>query len=204
MAAARDRTLRLIYGLIFRLSEKGSVAGVEVGVPPGLDVLPKVALAIQAVLERSPTDGIRLQRFVKRVLVLDELDGLAEWSDACRTIGLDAQYVAASDTEVGHLAATIVHEITHAWLASRGYKYRESDRNRIEGICFRREVSFARRFPCTVEYVERCERQAREAANSSYFSQESFVARGKERLVQLGFPRWLAEAISRGAAPRAR
>ena len=45
------------------------------------------------------------------------------------------------------VATAIVHEATHARLWHRGIRYDEAVRQRVEGICLRRELALARKLP---------------------------------------------------------
>ena len=53
----------------------------------------------------------------------------------------------ADTTDTALIAAVIVHEATHARLWRCGFGYDEDERHRIEAICVRRELAFARRLP---------------------------------------------------------
>lgn len=57
---------------------------------------------------------------------------------------LDERVVAAETTTVEWIASAIVHETTHARLEKCGVRYNEAVRLRIERICIRRELDFAR------------------------------------------------------------
>jgi hypothetical protein len=71
---------------------------------------------------------------------------LGKYTHSLRACELDERFVAApSPPEV--IAATIVHEATHARLWRCGIGYDESLRHRVEAVCCRREVAFASKLP---------------------------------------------------------
>lgn len=70
--------------------------------------------------------------------------GAAQFDPALRACLLDERFVLDEASDAPTIAAVIVHEATHARLWHCGIGYEEQLRSRVEAICLRRELAFAR------------------------------------------------------------
>lgn len=118
----------------------------------------------------------------------------AEYYGALKACVLDERYVAGASLE--SLAATIVHEATHARLARCGFGYEEGMRSRIEAVCHRRELSFAARLPDSAvlqqeiaRMLERCRAHPEGYANERFRERRRQGAIDALRYVET--PEWL-------------
>jgi hypothetical protein len=104
------------------------------------------ALRLIKTYDRPKYDRLRcdLDRIWVRPLMSG---GVAQFSPALRACLLDERFVLDDTRDAGFVAAVIVHEATHARLWHRGIRYDEAVRQRVEAICMRRELAFARRLP---------------------------------------------------------
>ncbi len=95
------------------------------------------------------------------------------------------------------LAGTIVHEATHAWLSSLGFQDHPARRHRIEAVCIRAEVAFARRLPDGAELAERYATYVVEtlSAGPEPFSRRAKRERDLLALQDLGAPNWLLRIL---------
>jgi hypothetical protein len=82
---------------------------------------------------------------------------VAWWHYGVKLIIVDARFLCDPETTPANIAATLVHEATHARLDRIGYA--PEKRARVEGLCFRRERAFARRLPDSHELVAEIDRQ---------------------------------------------
>jgi hypothetical protein len=105
-------------------------------------------------------------------------------------------------TTVEWIASAIVHEATHARLEKLGIRYDEAVRQRIERICARRELDFARHLSgvdaLQEEITWRLDRCSEE--NASYTDQnmwENTVQGNAEILRHLGTPEWVIALVFR-------
>ncbi len=89
----------------------------------------------------------RVIRDLDRVWVRLLTTGAAQFDPSLRACLLDERFVLAETTDPVLIATMIVHEATHARLWRCGIRYDEDQRQRVEAICFRRELAFARRLP---------------------------------------------------------
>ena len=96
-------------------------------------------------------------------------------------------------TSPAEIASILVHESTHARLEAKGFAYTAELRERIEKVCFRRELAFARRLPEPGDLIDQACRQLRRPPD--YLTNDAFRQRIRQKLVDLGVPRWLLSAV---------
>jgi hypothetical protein len=156
---------------------------------------------------RSAIELIRLRdpyrlKMLRKYLVggirvnLAVISGRAEFNAKTLSCMVDPSY-ASSEVRPEELAATLVHEATHARLSHLGFKY-ENARSRVreEAVCLRQEIAFARRLPDGDELAESAERRLASLDPSDYDDaafDRSFVAhrlRLARRTRMLGVPGW--------------
>jgi hypothetical protein len=185
------------------------VAGVLVGtlLPeyPRRELVAKARAALGLFAEFDPRQLRRVGQFVAGVFIFDDTGPVGAWMREPRLIRLNEKFVAALDTTDAEVAATIVHETTHAWLESRGFAYRADRRRRIEAICFRAEAAFARRLPDNSALVSHFEKRAADVLgqSDSDWSDDAFHASEVARLRALHAPDWVVEWIARRRSRRA-
>ncbi len=97
----------------------------------------------------------RLKKDVSRIWVKVMAGTIGEYNEPLRTICLDERFVASPNTADSDIAATIVHEATHARLGAFGVVSNDRTRARIEKMCFARELAFASRFQASNAFAEK-------------------------------------------------
>ena len=102
----------------------------------------------------------------------------------------------AKTMSVTYMASIIVHEATHGFPCLLKFGYPENLRHRIERICIRQQLDFARK--CGDDQLcDQIERLLR--IKASHWSNESFQERkwmrGLEALKTYGVPIWLAKTL---------
>lgn len=109
--------------------------------------LSRVGSALHLIKQYDPLRYDRLCRDLERiwVILLPGPQGL--YRHDLRLSELDERFVLADTTGPELIASTIVHEATHSRLTFCGIGYEEDIRVRVEAICFRRQIAFARRLP---------------------------------------------------------
>ena len=103
------------------------------------------------------------------------------------------------ETRAMEVAATIVHEATHAWPDHHGSAFVAARRQRIEAICYRAEAAFARRVPSAEDLValyEACADFVLEQSEDDW-SDAALRDRQAEALREFGTPRWFINAVMR-------
>jgi hypothetical protein len=192
---------RALWSFNFKLAAKREIHGIRVGVAlleaEDEVVFAKLEAALDLLKRYDQRQLARLRRFA-RVLVFGSVGPQGEWFRHARTIRLGERQVVATDTHAAHVAATIVHETTHAWLESLGFQYRPDRRRRIEALCYRAEAAFARKIPggedLSAYYMERA--RAILAGEDADWSDNAFRDRRVVRLAALGVPQRLAEILA--------
>jgi hypothetical protein len=194
---------RRYWNLVFSFASKVPLAGVPIGTllpqHPRSELLAKMRAAVELIAKFDPAQLDRFQRHVRHVLIFDLPGALGTWVRGPKLILLSEAFVAASDSSDAEVAATIVHETTHAWMEARGFVYQAERRRRIEAICYRAEAKFARRLPdgeaLASSYDERAARVL--AQSDSDWSDAAFLEKDLARLRTLYIPEWLAERFLR-------
>lgn len=107
------------------------------------------------VIERFDTRRVAALRRRVALLLVTENDGSA-YIPTLNAGLLSLNLVLTRSAE--EIAVTIVHEMTHARLWQRGFRYAAAKRERIERICVGEEMRFAARLPGGSELVKESER----------------------------------------------
>jgi hypothetical protein len=121
------------------------VDGIWIGSWRTPEDLRRIEAALLLIKQHSRIHYSRVIHNLARVWVRVLLGPRAEYDDPLKACVLDERYVSSASLE--SLAATIVHETTHARLARCGFEYKEGMRSRIEAVCHRRELDFAAKLP---------------------------------------------------------
>ena len=161
----------------------------------------RIAAGLELLACYQPPILARLRRDAQGILVweTESGSGVASWHYGVKLIIVDARFLFDQKTTPAKIAATLVHEATHARLDRFGYP--PEKRARIEGLCFRRERAFARRLPDSHELVEEIDRQLQR--DPSYWADDAHVRRVVDDLAKRGVPGWLIRTIQRLSGRRA-
>jgi hypothetical protein len=158
-------------------------------------MLNKMEAALDMVLQYDSRAMQVLRTRSDGIFVFGTAGVRAEWHREEKLVVLQPEYVSAPATSIVRLASTLVHEATHAWLEKLGFRYSEDRRQRIEAICFKRELRFVRRAGGESELVCDLERQL--TRDPAYFSSEAFRERTLSEIERLGLPRRVVTMIER-------
>ena len=128
------------------LSKSRMVDGVWIGSAQSDSepALQRVEAALQLIEQFSPLHYRRVKNSLSRIWVQLVPHGAGCYLHSLNACLLDERVVASETTTLEWIASAIVHEATHARLEKRGIRYVEAVRHRIERICARRELDFAR------------------------------------------------------------
>lgn len=185
---------------VYRRSERHVLAGVKVGILwPSSDerdtCIPKIEAALELIRRHDARRYGRFRRDVDGILIIGAAGPLARWHSTTRLVVVQQSFVSRDETSVAMLAATLVHEGAHAWLTRLGFDYAPELRERIEAVCFRSEITFARRLPEPADLIARAERQL--ARDPEFWTPEAFRSRQLGELEELRVPRWIVSVIGR-------
>jgi hypothetical protein len=106
--------------------------------------LQRVEAALRLIERFAPLHYRRVKNSLSRIWVRLVPHGAGCYLHSLNACLLDERVVASETTTLEWIASTIVHEATHARLEKCGIRYDEAVRLRIERICIRRELDFAR------------------------------------------------------------
>jgi hypothetical protein len=141
-----------------------------------------------------------MQRMISRIWIRLLPGPSAVFVAAAKACQLDARFVRDAATAPEDIAVSLVHEATHARI-DRWIPYREDLRERIEAICRRQELAFARRLPGGAAIVRRMEEWLAQPPAKEFWSDMAFRDRwlegSFENLRQLGFPERLIPPLRR-------
>jgi hypothetical protein len=128
------------------LSKGHVVDGIWVGSFPSdaKRAIQRIEEALRLIERSSPLHYRRIKNNLARIWVHLVPHGAGCYLHSLNACLLDERIVASETTTVEWIASAIVHEATHARLEKLGIRYDEAVRQRIERICARRELDFAR------------------------------------------------------------
>jgi hypothetical protein len=112
-----------------------------------IDEIDRVDAALCVIRLHDPVRFRRLTRDLKRIWVRRLPGWLGQFDHTSWTCALDSSFVQDGETTTEMIAATIVHEATHARLHRRGIGYGEDVRVDVEAVCVRREIAFSAKLP---------------------------------------------------------
>jgi hypothetical protein len=191
------RILLLIHRFMFAISRKHNRNDVQVAMFP-LDkshtaAFSKIDEAFNLISEFDPRRYFQIKKYVKRIWISALLVNYAEWMDDLQMCVIDRDYLLRTDVPASDIAQTIVHEGTHARLCKLKIKYTEDIRHRVERICIKSEISFAKRLPKGQKAVEIAERRLQ--IPPSYLTNDQFQQRDLDGLAELGKRFWPARLL---------
>jgi hypothetical protein len=165
-------------------------------------VIQRVEAALQLIDRCAPLHYRRVKNSLSRIWVTLVPHGAGCYLHSLNACLLDERVVASETTTLEWIASTIVHEATHARLEKWGIRYDEAVRHRIERICARRELDFARRLSgvdaLQEEITWRLDRCNEESAIYADQSMWEKVDQGSaEMLRHLGTPEWVIALVFR-------
>src|SRR5882762_1426222 len=164
--------------------------------------LQRVEAALRLIERFAPLHYRRVKNSLSRIWVQLVPRGAGCYLHSLNACLLDERVVASENTTLEWIASAIVHEATHARLEKRGIRYDEAVRHRIERICARRELDFARHLSGVDALHEEITRRLYlcNEENASYTDQNMWqkIDQGNaEMLRHLGTPEWVIALVFR-------
>lgn len=194
----RKRRPSLINRFSFWLSASKRVDGLWIGTlasEPEV-VLQRVESALCLIKTYDRLRYDRLIRDLERVWVMALTHPMGSFNQALNACMLDPRFVMAEKSSLEMIASVIVHEATHARLMRCGIGYEEGIRTRVEAVCLRQELAFAKKLPNGEEVHEQAESVLESPALPEYLTDTALAQRhadgATEALRYLAIPAWLA------------
>lgn len=184
----------------FRRAKRHDVLGLAVAPDRGsmeqrAICLRKIEAALCLIHAHDPRRFQRIRQNIDGVFVYWGTGDIGRFHQSVRLVTLRHDYVLSPSTSIAEVASTLVHEGTHARLCSMGFDYSPNRRARIEAICHRSEIAFARRLPDPEHLIEAAE--SRLKLDRSMWSYEALQQRSLNELADLGLPPWFVALLAR-------
>jgi hypothetical protein len=166
---------------------------------PGLQ---RVEAALRLIERFAPLHYRRIKTNLSRIWVQLVPHGGGCYKHSLNACLLDQRVVASETTTVEWIASAIVHEATHARLEKWGIRYDEAVRLRIERICTRRELDFARHLSGVDGLQEEIAQRLDWCRDgNAHFTEQNMrqgIDQGNvEALRHLGVPEWIIALVLR-------
>lgn len=201
LSDVKQRLARTIARAMWRTGQSLSVRQTIADVPIWLmlsrteadSVTPKLTCALDLIVTYDARLHHRLRSLAAGIIVIENPETLGSWFPVPRLVALSLHHLLDVEETPEHIAATIAHETTHAWLDVLGYRYDPDRRHRIEAICNRAEARMARRMPGCAALSDYYEVMAERtlAKGPGPWNQEARIERDLKAMQQLGVPGWI-------------
>ncbi|MBZ9671668.1 hypothetical protein LB543_14830 [Mesorhizobium sp. ESP7-2] len=194
----RSIVRRFANWLSFKLCDKRSIDGLLVVYTGDEESkkINKVAAALKLISDFDPIRYKRMHHDLNRIWVLTIAGWVGRYQQATSTCELDERFVLNQGTTPERIASTIVHEATHARLGRCGIGYQEELRTRVEQVCIRREMAFARKLPSGADIDQRAEMKLNSLSGLSDAAMaERYFEGQRKALLYLGGPAWLNDRV---------
>ncbi len=191
----------LFERLLLRFSKGRIVDGLWIGTPESNpdDILHRVAQALLLIKTYDPCRYDRLRRDLVRIWVRLLSGEMGCFNRRLRACELDPRFVLQSSVTPSEIAAVITHEAAHARLDQCGIHYTEDKRHRIEYVCHRQEIAFAKRLPDATAVRQRAERLL--SMPPEFWDDTTWdesIEENIKALRYLGVPEWLLSVFRTG------
>jgi hypothetical protein len=187
----------LLNRFMFAISRKHNRDDIKVAMllpdKKGPAVFSKIDQALNLISEFDPRRFLQIRRDVKKIWVSAAQPGIAKWMDELQMCVLDRDYFCRDNVSASRMALSIVHEATHARLNKLKVKYTEDIRDRVERICIKSEIAFAKRLPDGQKLVEMAESKLKRP--KSFYTNAQFQQRNLDALAELRKKTWLARIL---------
>jgi hypothetical protein len=187
----------LLHRFLFAISRKQIRDDIEIATlfrdKKGLLVFSKVNQVLNLISEFDPRRYLQIRRDVKKIWVFVARPAAGVWMDKLQMCILDRDFYCQNNASASRMTLTIVHEATHARLCKLKIKYSEDIRDRVERICIKSEIAFAKRLPDGQKLVEMAESKLKRP--KSFYTDAQHQQRNLDALGELRKKTWLARIL---------
>ena len=182
--------MRFMFGISRKYNRKDFIIAALFS---GKITFPKIDQALNLISKFDSRSYFRIQRDVKKIWVSATPPYYAEWIDEFQMCILDREYICRPDVSPAEIASTIIHEATHARLGRAKINYKEETPNRVERICFKSEMAFAKRLPDGEQLIKNVELRLK--IPETYWTSSEFQQRNLDAFAALGKKFWPARVL---------
>ena len=186
----------LVNRFMFAVSRKHSRGDIKIAMlfdKNDSAIASKIDQALNLISKFDPRRYRQIKRDVKRIWIAAAPGYCAQWIDELQTCILDTDYFRRIDISASEMATTIIHEATHARLDKFKIGYSEEIRVRVEQICFKSEIAFAKRLPDGLKLVEVAESKLQ--ISEDYWTNAQFQERDIATLAELSKKTWIVRIL---------
>jgi hypothetical protein len=183
--------------VLLKLCDSRTIDGLLI-LGPCQKAMCRVDAALSLIQLHDPVRYRRLTQDLKRIWVRRLVGCLGQFDQSSWTCALDSRFVQDGETTAEMIAATIVHEATHARLHRRGIGYDEDRRLDVEEVCLRREMAFSAKLPDGALVREQAERTLHALPDmdlSSAGHRDRLREWVERTLRDVGMPKWIVRLI---------
>jgi hypothetical protein len=145
-------------------------------------VFSKINQALNLISEFDPRRYRQIKRDVRKIWLFIAKPAAGCWINELQTCVLDKEFYCGL-TPASRMALTIVHEATHARLHKFKIKYTEDIRDRVERICIKSEIAFAKRLPDGKDLIKMAESKLKRP--KSFYTDSQHQQRNLDALGEL-------------------
>jgi hypothetical protein len=182
------------FGLVFIVAPRATMGGLTVRQADNMsdvDGIDRLRFALRMIEERLPGVYSRLQRELRSIVILRRGAQMSFCAlPRCMFVGRDA----LESYDLDLLAASIVHEATHARLYEGGFGYSDRIRPRVERICVRGSIRLARLLPRADQLSRVLISFLREP--QPWYTRAARIERRVARWRERGWPEWFIRPYS--------
>jgi hypothetical protein len=186
----------LLNRFMFAISRKHNRSDIKIAMlsdKNGSAISSKIDQALNLISEFDSRRYRQIKRDVKRIWIAAAPGYCAQWEEELQMCILDTDYFRRSDISASEMALTIVHEATHARLHKLKIGYAENIRERVERICIKSEIAFAKRLPDGQKLVEMAESGLQ--TPKSYWTHTEFQQRDLDMLAEMSKKNWVIRIL---------
>lgn len=192
---------RLFFAVLKQLSKSRVYGGLSL-VADTDDQLDRIEESLRLIEQVQPIRYQQIVRDLGRIWVRSLSYARGQYNDSVRACSISAKAFDGYYNRPEEIALIIVHEATHARLARLGIGYDEAIRSRVEAICHRRELSFAK----LLDDEQAIYVAGYYLANPVDYSDEAVDSRSEAALLadarDIGFPLWIVRYAFRAKRRR--
>ena len=180
---------------MFAISRKHKPKGFNIAaLSSGQIAFPKIDQALNLISKFDSRSYFRIQRDIEKMWVsATGPDYAAEWIDELKMCIFNRDHICRADISANEVASTIIHEATHARLNRFKIGYEEEKRIRIEKICFKSQIAFAKRLPNGEQLIKNAELNLK--LPETFWTNSEFQQRNLKALAEIGKKFWPARAL---------
>jgi hypothetical protein len=185
----------LFIRFMFAISRKHNRKGFNIAaLSSGQIAFPKIDQALNLISKFDSRSYFRIQRDIEKMWVSAMgPDYAAEWIDELKMCVFNRDHICRADISADEVASTIIHEATHARLSRFKISYKEEKRIRIEKICFKAQIAFAKRLPDGEHLIQKTESNLE--LPETFWTNSEFQQRNLKALAELGKKLWPARIL---------